>query len=69
MPSVDVVSQVDLQTLDNAINNAKREIATRYDFRNIKTEITLNPGTPMVVELPAWNSPATVVWSPPAVTR
>ena len=42
MPSVDVVSQVDLQTLDNAINNAKREIATRYDFRNVDTEITLS---------------------------
>ncbi len=42
MPSVDVVSQVDLQTLDNAINNVKREISTRYDFRNIKTEINLN---------------------------
>ena len=42
MPSVDVVSKVDLQTLDNAINNVKREISTRYDFRNVKSEITLN---------------------------
>ena len=42
MPSVDVVSQVDLQSLDNAANNVKREVATRFDFRNVETEITLN---------------------------
>jgi uncharacterized protein YajQ (UPF0234 family) len=42
MPSVDVVSKIDLQTLDNAINNVKREISTRFDFRNIKTEITFD---------------------------
>ena len=40
MPSVDVVSKVDLQTLDNAINNVKREISTRFDFKNVKSEIT-----------------------------
>ncbi len=42
MPSLDVVSNVDIQVLDNAINNAKREIATRYDFRNVTSDITLN---------------------------
>jgi cyclic-di-GMP-binding protein len=42
MPTMDVVSIVDTQTLDNAINNVKREIATRYDFRNIVSEISLN---------------------------
>jgi len=31
-----------MQMLDNAVNNAKREIATRYDFRNVVTEIVLN---------------------------
>jgi len=40
MPSVDVVSKVDLQALDNAINNVKREISTRFDFKNVKSEIT-----------------------------
>lgn len=39
MPSVDVVSKVDLQAMDNAINNVKREILTRFDFRNVNTEI------------------------------
>jgi uncharacterized protein YajQ (UPF0234 family) len=42
MPTMDIVSIVDTQTLDNAINNVKREIATRYDFRNIVSEISLN---------------------------
>ncbi|MFC1993158.1 YajQ family cyclic di-GMP-binding protein [Chloroflexota bacterium] len=42
MPSVDVVSKVDLQSLDNAINNVKREISTRFDFKNVKSEITFD---------------------------
>lgn len=42
MPSLDVVSIVDMQTLDNAINNVKREVASRYDFRNVTTEITFD---------------------------
>jgi cyclic-di-GMP-binding protein len=42
MPSLDVVSTVDLQFLANAVNNTKREIATRYDFRSVKTEIDLD---------------------------
>jgi uncharacterized protein YajQ (UPF0234 family) len=42
VPTLDIVSIVDTQTLDNAINNVKREIATRYDFRNIVSEISLN---------------------------
>jgi cyclic-di-GMP-binding protein len=33
---------VDSQSLDNAINNTKREIAARFDFRNVKSEITLD---------------------------
>jgi hypothetical protein len=42
MPSFDVASQVDLQTLDNAINTAKKEILTRFDFRDSNTEIELD---------------------------
>ena len=36
---MDVVSQIDTQAMDNAVNNLKREIGNRYDFRNCKTEI------------------------------
>ena len=39
MPTFDIVSKVDLQLLDNAINNAKKEILNRYDFNGSKTEI------------------------------
>ncbi len=42
MPSVDVVSTVDMQSLDNATNNVRREITTRFDFKNIRSEITLD---------------------------
>lgn len=39
MPSFDIVSKVDPQTLDNSLNVARKEIQTRYDFRDSKTEI------------------------------
>lgn len=42
MPSFDVVNKIDTQELDNAINNTLKEIATRYDFRNLKTELTFD---------------------------
>ena len=42
MPSFDVVSEVDLQEVDNALNNTKKELATRYDFRGSKTTLELN---------------------------
>ncbi len=42
MPSFDVVSQVDMQEVDNAVNQAAKEIANRYDFRGSKSAIELN---------------------------
>ena len=42
MPSFDIVSRVDLQEIDNAVNITKKTILSRYDFRNSKTEITLD---------------------------
>ncbi len=39
MASFDISSKVDLQTLDNAINTAKKEISTRYDFKGVHCEI------------------------------
>ena len=42
MPSVDIVSTVDMQSLDNAINNVNREVSTRFDFKNVKTEVILD---------------------------
>jgi cyclic-di-GMP-binding protein len=42
MPSLDILSKVDLQMLDNAINVVKREIDTRYDLRGTNTSIELD---------------------------
>ncbi|TCS84375.1 YajQ family cyclic di-GMP-binding protein [Tepidibacillus fermentans] len=39
--SFDIVSQVDTQEVDNAVNQAKKEISQRYDFKNSKVEISL----------------------------
>jgi len=33
---------VDMQAMDNAVNNVKREILSRYDFKNVKSEVTLD---------------------------
>ena len=41
MPSFDIVSKVDLQEVDNAINQAKKEIAQRYDFKGTENELEL----------------------------
>lgn len=42
MPSFDIESSVDLQTLDNAINTVKKEIQNRFDFRGSPVEINLD---------------------------
>ncbi len=42
MPSFDAVNEIDLQEADNAVNNTEKEIRSRYDFRDSKTEITFN---------------------------
>lgn len=42
MPSFDVVSKVDMQEVDNAVNQVKKELGNRYDFRGSKSEITLD---------------------------
>jgi cyclic-di-GMP-binding protein len=39
MPSFDVVSIVDPQEIDNALNQTRKEIGQRYDFKGTKTEI------------------------------
>ena len=42
MPSFDIASKVDLQTLDNAVNTVKKEISNRFDFKDSPVEIDLN---------------------------
>jgi cyclic-di-GMP-binding protein len=42
MPSFDIVNRIDVQELDNAVNITKKTVQSRYDFRESKTEITLD---------------------------
>lgn len=42
MPSFDLVSKVDLQTLDNSVNTVDKEIKNRYDFKGSHVSINLD---------------------------
>jgi len=39
MPLFDIVSELDIQEVDNAVNQARKEIESRYDFRGSKSEL------------------------------
>ena len=41
MPSFDIVSQVNSMEIENAVNQAKKELASRFDFKSSKWEIVL----------------------------
>lgn len=41
MPSFDIVSEVNSMEIENAINQAKKELANRFDFKGSKAEIVL----------------------------
>src|SRR6476620_6895870 len=41
MPSFDIVSKVNPMELENAINQARKELSTRFDFKDSKSEIVL----------------------------
>ncbi len=58
--SFDVVSKVDIQELDNAVNQAAREVGQRFDFRNVgaavsptgdTVEMRANPAEPVLAVL------------------
>jgi uncharacterized protein YajQ (UPF0234 family) len=42
MPSFDVVSEVDMQEVRNAVDQASREVSTRFDFKNTDTSVELS---------------------------
>jgi uncharacterized protein YajQ (UPF0234 family) len=54
MPSFDVVSEVDKQEVDNAINQARKELSTRFDFKGSNAKIELTD--PALIELSAEDS-------------
>ncbi len=44
MPTFDVVSEVDLQEVRNAVDQARREVSTRYDFKDTGSTLELGEG-------------------------
>src|SRR3954452_5620917 len=44
MPSFDVVSEVDNQEVRNAVDQAARELSTRYDFKGTDSTVELKEG-------------------------
>ncbi len=42
MPSFDIVSKIDLQEVDNAVNSVNRELSNRYDFKGAKFSIEID---------------------------
>jgi len=47
--SFDIVSKLDMQELQNAVTQAEREIATRFDFKGSKSEFTLEKDELVIV--------------------
>ncbi|MDZ4815706.1 MAG: YajQ family cyclic di-GMP-binding protein [Verrucomicrobiota bacterium] len=45
MPTFDIVSKIDMQEVDNALNQARKEIATRFDFKAALAEVVLDKTT------------------------
>ena len=41
MPTFDVVSQVDMQEVRNAVDQASREVSTRFDFKGTDSTVEL----------------------------
>jgi uncharacterized protein YajQ (UPF0234 family) len=42
LASFDITSDIDLQEVDNALNQARKEVAQRYDFKGVRAEIDFN---------------------------
>src|ERR671911_552891 len=47
--SFDITSTVDLQEVDNALNQARKEVAQRYDFKGARAEIEFKPADKTLV--------------------
>ncbi len=48
MPSFDIVSEVDQHELTNAVDQARRELTTRFDFRNVDARFESEDGVVML---------------------
>lgn len=45
MPSFDIVSEITMHEVKNAVDNANRDLSNRWDFRNVSASIELNERT------------------------
>ncbi|MBL4573535.1 MAG: YajQ family cyclic di-GMP-binding protein [Gammaproteobacteria bacterium] len=53
MPSFDIVSEVDMHELNNALDQSNREVGTRFDFKGIDASFELNKDSDIVVSAEA----------------
>lgn len=60
--SFDITSTVDLQEVDNAVNQAKKELAQRYDFKGSRAAIDLNKAENSIVLTADDDFKMTAVW-------
>ena len=51
MPSFDVISEVDTQEVTNAVDQATRELGTRFDFKGTDAKVELG-GTTVTMRAP-----------------
>jgi uncharacterized protein YajQ (UPF0234 family) len=49
MPSFDVVSEIDMQEVENAFNQARKELAQRFDFKGTGTDLERDKESNLVV--------------------
>jgi uncharacterized protein YajQ (UPF0234 family) len=60
--SFDVTSTVDLQEVDNALNQARKEVAQRYDFKGSKASIDFEPAASKLVLVADDNYKLDALW-------
>src|SRR4029077_6805158 len=60
--SFDVTSSVDLQEVDNAVNQAKKEIAQRYDFKGSKSSIDFKRAENLIERIGGSDFKRDAVW-------
>jgi uncharacterized protein YajQ (UPF0234 family) len=60
--SFDITSTVDLQEVDNAVNQAKKEMAQRYDFKGSKSSIDFKKAENSIELIADDNFKMTAVW-------
>ena len=60
--SFDITSTVDLQEVDNALNQARKEVAQRYDFKGSKASIDFEPAKSMLVLVADDNFKLDALW-------